>query len=81
MPRQVALSLGQVHASALVTGLAAAAALSTVSGPLQVESHTGGLELNTVSGDADRGERMTTAKAAAAPGELEAALERIRRVL
>jgi hypothetical protein len=53
VPRQVALSLGQVNASALVSGLASAATLSTVSGPLQVESHTGGLELNTVSGDVE----------------------------
>ena len=53
VPRHVALSLGQVSASALVSGLAARATLSTVSGPLQVESHRGDLDLNTVSGDVE----------------------------
>lgn len=53
VPRQVALSLGQVSASALVTGLHARAGLSTVSGSLQVESHEGDLDLNTVSGDVE----------------------------
>ncbi|WP_083586785.1 DUF4097 family beta strand repeat-containing protein [Agrococcus sp. Marseille-P2731] len=51
VPRQVALSLGQVGASALVTGLRDRASLGTVSGAIQVESHTGDLDLNTVSGD------------------------------
>jgi hypothetical protein len=51
VPRDVALSLGQVSASALVTGLGSSATLSTVSGPIQVASHRGDLELNTVSGD------------------------------
>ncbi|MCR8670851.1 DUF4097 domain-containing protein [Agrococcus sp. HG114] len=51
VPRDVALSLGQVNASALVSGLGASATLSTVSGQLQIESHHGALELNTVSGD------------------------------
>ncbi len=51
VPRHVVLSLGQVSASALVTGLGSRASLSTVSGPIQVASHRGDLELNTVSGD------------------------------
>ncbi|GAA1421677.1 DUF4097 family beta strand repeat-containing protein [Agrococcus citreus] len=51
VPRDVALSLGQVSASALVTGLGSSATLSTVSGPIQVASQRGDLELNTVSGD------------------------------
>lgn len=51
VPREVALSLGQVSASALVSGLRSRASLSTVSGAIQVESHTGDLDLNTVSGD------------------------------
>ncbi|SFS02318.1 hypothetical protein SAMN04487783_0642 [Agrococcus baldri] len=51
VPRHVALSLGQVNASALVTGLRSRASLSTVSGAMQVESHEGDLDLNTVSGD------------------------------
>ena len=53
VPRQVALSLGQVSASALVSGLSASSSLSTVSGPLQIESHRGDLDLNTVSGDVE----------------------------
>ncbi|WP_206448333.1 DUF4097 family beta strand repeat-containing protein [Agrococcus sp. KRD186] len=53
VPRQVALSLGQVNASALVTGLRSRASLSTVSGAIQVESHEGDLDLNTVSGDVE----------------------------
>lgn len=53
VPRQVALSPGQVNASALVTGLRSRASLSTVSGALQVESHQGDLDLNTVSGDVE----------------------------
>lgn len=53
VPRHVALSLGQVSASALVTGLRSTASLSTVSGALQLESHEGDLELNTVSGDVE----------------------------
>jgi hypothetical protein len=51
VPRATALSLGQVNASALVSGLAHRATLSTVSGGMQIESHQGDLELNTVSGD------------------------------
>lgn len=51
VPRHVSLSLGQVTASALVSGLSDRATLSTVSGPMQVESQRGDLELNTVSGD------------------------------
>jgi hypothetical protein len=53
VPRHVALSLGQVNASALVTGLRSRASLSTVSGAIQVESHEGDLDLNTVSGDVE----------------------------
>lgn len=53
VPRQVALSLGQVTASALVTGLRSRASLATVSGAMQVESHEGDLDLNTVSGDVE----------------------------
>ncbi len=53
VPRHVALSLGQVSASALVSGLRSRASLSTVSGAVQVESHEGDLDLNTVSGDVE----------------------------
>ncbi|WP_306233074.1 DUF4097 family beta strand repeat-containing protein [Agrococcus beijingensis] len=51
VPRETVLSLGQVNASALVSGLGGKATLSTVSGGMQVEAHHGDLELNTVSGD------------------------------
>lgn len=53
VPREVAASLGQVSASALVTGLRGRASLSSVSGPIQVESHAGAIDLNTVSGDVE----------------------------
>ena len=53
VPRHVALSLGQVSASALVTGLRSRASMSTVSGAMQIESHEGDLDLNTVSGDVE----------------------------
>lgn len=53
VPREIAVSLGQVSASALVTGLRGRASLSSVSGPIQVESHTGAIDLNTVSGDVE----------------------------
>lgn len=53
VPRDVELSLGQVSASGLVSGLRGRASASTVSGALQVESHRGPLDVNTVSGDVE----------------------------
>lgn len=51
VPRSVALNLGVVSASALVSGLEAGAKLNTVSGELIVDGLTGDLVVNTVSGD------------------------------
>ncbi|WP_248243381.1 DUF4097 family beta strand repeat-containing protein [Microbacterium kunmingense] len=51
VPRSVALNLGVVSASALVTGLRSDAKLNTVSGDIIVDGHTGNLTANAVSGD------------------------------
>lgn len=51
VPRGIALNLGVVSASALVTGLATDAKLNTVSGDIIVDGHTGDLSVNAVSGD------------------------------
>jgi len=51
VPRDVALKLGVVSASALVSGLSTDAKLSTVSGDLTVDGLTGDLDLNSVSGE------------------------------
>lgn len=51
VPRDVALTLGVVNASALVSGLAAGARLNTVSGDIIVDGLTGDVTVNAVSGD------------------------------
>jgi len=51
VPRDIALTLGVVSASALVSGLAETARLNTVSGDLIVDAHAGDLTINAVSGD------------------------------
>lgn len=51
VPRDVALTLGVVSASALVSGLASDAKLNTVSGDIIVNTHRAGLSVNAVSGD------------------------------
>nr|WP_228479405.1 DUF4097 family beta strand repeat-containing protein [Microbacterium atlanticum] len=51
VPRDVALNLGVVSASALVSGLQAGASLNTVSGDIIVDGLTGDLSVNAVSGD------------------------------
>ncbi|HAN23284.1 MAG: hypothetical protein CMH36_12660 [Microbacterium sp.] len=51
VPRDIALTLGVVNASALVAGLQRDARLNTVSGDIIVDGHTGSLTLNAVSGD------------------------------
>ncbi len=54
VPRDIALTLGVVNASALVSGLASEARLNTVSGAMLVDSAgpVHGVSLNTVSGNA-----------------------------
>lgn len=51
VPRDVALKLGVVSASALVSGLASGARLSTVSGEVVVDGVNGHLDLNAVNGE------------------------------
>ncbi|GAB3575220.1 hypothetical protein GCM10027406_06410 [Leifsonia lichenia] len=51
VPRDVALKLGVISATALVAGLRTDAKLSTVSGDLVVDGLTGDIELNSVSGE------------------------------
>ena len=51
VPRTVALTLGVVSASALISGLATDAKLNTVSGDLLVDDLTGDVDINAVNGD------------------------------
>src|SRR4051795_8061996 len=51
VPRDVAVKLGVVSASALVSGVRGAAVLSTVSGELVADALVGDLQLNAVSGE------------------------------
>ncbi|MEA9985514.1 DUF4097 family beta strand repeat-containing protein [Subtercola vilae] len=51
VPRDVAVKMGVVSASALVSGLTTDARISTVSGDVVVDSMTGSLELNSVNGE------------------------------
>ena len=51
VPRDVALTLGVVSASALVAGIQSDATLNTVSGDIIVDGLTGDLRVNAVSGD------------------------------
>lgn len=51
VPREVALKLGVVSATALVSGLRGDADLSTVSGDLATDGISGDLQLNSVSGE------------------------------
>ncbi|MGZ0712075.1 DUF4097 family beta strand repeat-containing protein (plasmid) [Coraliomargarita sp. W4R53] len=51
VPREVALSLGVVSASALVSGIRSDARLNTVSGDIIVDGITGDVSVNAVSGD------------------------------
>jgi DUF4097 and DUF4098 domain-containing protein YvlB len=51
VPRDVELKFGVVSASALISGLADDARVSTVSGDIVIDNHRGDLELNAVSGE------------------------------
>ncbi|WP_121056951.1 DUF4097 family beta strand repeat-containing protein [Microbacterium telephonicum] len=51
VPRGIALNLGVVSASALVTGLTTDAKVNTVSGDVIIDGHTGDISANAVSGD------------------------------
>lgn len=52
VPRDIAITLGVVSASALISGLITDAKLNTVSGDIIVDGLTGDLDINAVSGDA-----------------------------
>lgn len=51
VPRAVALKLGVVGASALVSGLVTDASMSSVNGPLVIDGVRGDLQVNTVNGE------------------------------
>ena len=78
VPRGVALTLGVVSASALVSGLASGARLNTVSGDIIVDGLTGDLTVNAVSGDVQIRGLDGTLNANSVSGEI-AATGTIRR--
>ena len=78
VPRGVALTLGVVSASALVSGLASGARLNTVSGDSIVDGLTGDLTVNAVSGDVQIRGLDGTLNANSVSGEI-AATGMIRR--
>ena len=51
VPRKLALTLGVVSASALVSGIASDATVSTVNGDVVIDGVTGNLQLNGVNGE------------------------------
>ncbi len=72
VPRQIALTLGVVSASALVSGLETDARLNTVSGDIIVDGITGDLSANAVSGDVQIRGLTGTLNANSVSGEVAA---------
>jgi hypothetical protein len=72
VPRDVALTLGVVSASALVSGLQNAASLNTVSGDIIVDGLTGDLSVNAVSGDVQVRELVGSLNANSVSGDVAA---------
>lgn len=72
VPRDIALTLGVVSASALVSGLRSDARLNTVSGDIIVDGLTGGLVVNAVSGDVQIRELVGTLGANTVSGDIAA---------
>src|SRR5690606_11084544 len=72
VPRTVALNLGVVSASALVSGLQTDAKLNTVSGDIIVDGLTGDLSVNAVSGDVQIRELTGRINANSVSGDLAA---------
>ena len=72
VPRAVALTLGVVSASALVSGLETDARLNTVSGDIIVDGLTGDLSLNAVSGEMQIRELVGNLNANTVSGDLAA---------
>ncbi|MFT4219028.1 MAG: DUF4097 family beta strand repeat-containing protein [Microbacterium sp.] len=72
VPRDAALTLGVVSASALVSGLRTDAKLNTVSGDIIVDGLTGDLSVNAVSGDVQIRELVGTLNANSVSGDVAA---------
>ena len=72
VPRDVALNLGVVSASALVSGICTDARLNTVSGDIIVDGHAGDLLLNAVSGDSQIRELVGALSANSVSGDVAA---------
>ena len=72
VPRDVALNLGVVSASALVSGIGNDARLNTVSGDIIVDGHAGDLVLNAVSGDSQIRELVGALSANSVSGDVAA---------
>jgi hypothetical protein len=72
VPRDVALNLGVVSASALVSGLRAGAKLNTVSGDIIVDGLGGDLVVNAVSGDVNVRELRGDLSANSVSGDIAA---------
>lgn len=78
VPRSVALTLGVVSASALVSGIRNDARLNTVSGDIIVDGITGDMNVNAVSGDVQAREVIGALTANSVSGDV-AATGQIRR--
>jgi len=72
VPREVALTLGVVSASGLVSGLRENASLNTVSGDIIVDGLTGDLSVNAVSGDVQVRELVGSLNANSVSGDVAA---------
>lgn len=70
VPREIALTLGVVNASALVSGVMSDAKLNTVSGDMIIDGVTGDLSLNGVSGDVQIRELVGTLNANTVSGDI-----------
>ncbi|MBW9092455.1 DUF4097 family beta strand repeat protein [Microbacterium jejuense] len=72
VPRDVALTLGVVSASGLVSGLRGNASLNTVSGDIIVDGLTGDVSVNAVSGDVQVRELVGALSANSVSGDVAA---------
>ncbi|MFH8251644.1 DUF4097 family beta strand repeat-containing protein [Microbacterium sp. B2969] len=72
VPRELALNLGVVSASALVSGLRSDVKLNTVSGDIMADGLTGDVSVNAVSGDVQIRELTGTLNANSVSGDVAA---------
>ncbi len=72
VPRSIALTLGVVSASALVSGLESGAKLNTVSGDVIVDGLTGDISVHSVSGDVQMRSITGTLSANSVSGDIAA---------